>query len=425
MFLALFITLAVAVAISTVILVTAGHRVRVSSRLVAIVVGAAIAVGSGELVARVGDLAPQPVLFAEMAILATVVIVAFARPRWNPPGQVFFATFVAAAVSYMVFAASLTFGGGMTVIGTIASAALLGLELFALTLAGYFVFEGCDVICRTRRTRPEPAFDPAYAPKVSLQVPAYNEPPDLLIETIKSLDAIDYPNLEIIVIDNNTEERALWEPVAEFCASRDRVKFVHRDNVPGFKAGALNLVMREEMDPDVEIIGIVDADYRVDPSFLKELVGYFADPSLAFVQTPQDYRSYEGDAYLTACYDAYRYFFVTTMPLAQRAQLDHLRRDDGPHPALGPRRDRRLAGVVHHRGRRDVVPHPQERPLGTLRPEGVRERDHAAHVRGLQGTALPLGVRRRPDHEEALARHAARPPDERRTASASRSGSTI
>jgi cellulose synthase/poly-beta-1,6-N-acetylglucosamine synthase-like glycosyltransferase len=314
MFLALFITLAVAVGISTVILVTVGHRVRLSSRLVATVTGAAIAVASGELVARVGDLAPQPVLFAEMAILATVVVVALARPRWNPPGQVFFATFLAAAVSYMVFAATLTFSGGMTVIGTIASAALLGLELFALTLAGYFVFEGCDVICRVRPTRPEPVFDPNHLPKVSLQVPAYNEPPELLIETIKSLDAIDYPNLEIIVIDNNTEERELWEPVQEFCASRDRVKFVHRDNVPGFKAGALNLVMRDVMDPDVEIIGIVDADYRVDPRFLKELVGYFADPNLAFVQTPQDYRSYEGDAYLTACYDAYRYFFVTTMP---------------------------------------------------------------------------------------------------------------
>lgn len=314
MFLALFITLAVAVGISTVMLVTAGHRLRFASRLIAIVCGAAIAIGSGELVARVGDLAPEPVLFAEMAILASVVVVALARPKWNPIGQVFFATFLSAAVSYVVFAASLTFGGGMTVIGTAASAALLALEGFALTIAGYFVFEGCDVICRVRATRHEPMFDPKHLPKVSLQVPSYNEPPDLLIETIQSLDAIDYPNLEIIVIDNNTEDRELWEPVAAFCGSRERVKFVHRDNVPGFKAGALNLVMREVMDPDVEIIGVVDADYRVDPGFLKELVGYFADPKLAYIQTPQDYREYEGDKYLTACYDAYRYFFVTTMP---------------------------------------------------------------------------------------------------------------
>ena len=219
MFLALFITLAVSVAIATIFLVTIGHRLRFSSRIAAILAGAALAIVSGEVVARVGDLAAEPVLYAEMAILAAVVFVALVRPRWNPLGQVFFATFLAAAVSYIVFALTLTFSGGMTVIGTVVSALLLLLEGFALTLAGYFVFEGCDVICRVRPTRPEPAFDANYLPKVSLQVPSYNEPPDLLIETIKSLDAIDYPNLEIIVIDNNTEERELWEPVAEFCES--------------------------------------------------------------------------------------------------------------------------------------------------------------------------------------------------------------
>jgi cellulose synthase/poly-beta-1,6-N-acetylglucosamine synthase-like glycosyltransferase len=313
MFLALFITLALAVGIATVALVTIGHRVRFSSRLVAITAGCALAVVSGEVVARVGRFAAEPVLGAEIAIAAATVLVALTRPRWNPVGQVFFATFLAAAISYVVFAVTITFTG-LGVIGMVASTLLLGLEVFALTLAGYFVYEGCDIICRVRPTRPEPRFDPSYLPKVSLQVPAYNEPPELLIETIKSLDAIDYPNLEIVVIDNNTPEKELWEPVAAFCESRDRVKFVHRDNVPGFKAGALNLVMREVMDQDVEIIGIVDADYAVDPSFLKELVGYFADPNIAFVQTPQDYREWQGDTYLTACYDAYRYFFVTTMP---------------------------------------------------------------------------------------------------------------
>jgi hypothetical protein len=61
-------------------------------------------------------------------------------------------------------------------------------------------------------------------------------------------------------------------------------------------------------------VGVIDADYLVDPSYLKSLVGSFADPSIAYVQTPQDYRGWEGDPYLTACYDAYRYFFTTTMP---------------------------------------------------------------------------------------------------------------
>jgi hypothetical protein len=52
----------------------------------------------------------------------------------------------------------------------------------------------------------------------------------------------------------------------------------------------------------------------VDPAWLDDVVGYFADPSVAFVQTPQDYRDWQGDTYLTACHDAYDYFFRTSMP---------------------------------------------------------------------------------------------------------------
>src|SRR5438876_5185773 len=68
------------------------------------------------------------------------------------------------------------------------------------------------------------------------------------------------------------------------------------------------------LDDRAEIVGVIDADYLVDPSYLQSLAGYFAEPNVAFVQTPQDYRGYQGDTYLTACYDAYRYFFATTMP---------------------------------------------------------------------------------------------------------------
>jgi hypothetical protein len=92
------------------------------------------------------------------------------------------------------------------------------------------------------------------------------------------------------------------------------VKFVHVDDLAGYKSGALNLVLREYTDPGAELVGVVDADYLIDPQFLRKVAGYFADPGVGFVQGPQDYREYENDRYLTACYDAYRYFFTTTMP---------------------------------------------------------------------------------------------------------------
>jgi cellulose synthase/poly-beta-1,6-N-acetylglucosamine synthase-like glycosyltransferase len=170
------------------------------------------------------------------------------------------------------------------------------------------------VICRVRHDRLMPSPDPEYRPKASLHIAAYNEPPEMLIQTIKSVEAIDYPEFELVVVDNNTKDPEVWKPVEDYCRDRPRVRFVHVDPWPGYKSGALNLALQGYADPAAEIVGVIDADYLVDPSYLGETVGYFADPRVAFVQSPQDYRDWEGNTYLTAIYDAYRYFFASAMP---------------------------------------------------------------------------------------------------------------
>jgi len=312
--LALFLTCFVSLVVATVVLLAFGHRVRVASRVLGLTLGVVLAVAAGEAAARLWRLDPKPVLAAEVLLAVLTVMVVAARPLWNPVGQLFFASFAAAALAYLAFAATVTFAGGLSPPGVAASALLLVLETAALVLTGSFAFESCDVLCRVRWSRPPPRFDPAYLPKVSLHVPAYNEPPDMLIETIRSLDRLDYPQFEIVVIDNNTKDPEIWQPVARWCEPRRRVRFVHVEDLPGYKSGALNLALREHTDPAAELVGVIDADYLVDPAYLRQVVGYFADPRIAFVQTPQDYREYHGDAYLTACYDAYEYFFVTSMP---------------------------------------------------------------------------------------------------------------
>jgi glycosyltransferase involved in cell wall biosynthesis len=312
--LALFLTCFVALVVATVLLLALGDRVRVASRTLGLVLGAALAVASGETAARLWHLDPSPVLAAEGLLVLLAAVVVIARPLWNPVGQVFFASLAAASLAYLAFAATVTLAGGLSPPGVAASALLLVLETAALVLSGSFAFESCDVLCRVRWSRPPPHFDPAYLPKVSLHVPAYNEPPDMLIETIQSLEQLDYPDLQIVVLDNNTTDPETWQPVARWCQGRERIRFVHVEDLPGFKSGALNLALREHTDPAAELVGVIDADYLVDPAYLRRVVGYFADPAIAFVQTPQDYRDYQGDAYLTACHDAYRYFFVTCMP---------------------------------------------------------------------------------------------------------------
>jgi cellulose synthase/poly-beta-1,6-N-acetylglucosamine synthase-like glycosyltransferase len=303
-----------ALAISSVLLLALGHRLRVGSRLISVVVALLFVLVTGELAARFWLLPSRYVVEGEVYLLAVTVLVVLARPMWNPLAHLFLASTVAAAVAYLALAGWVTVAGGLSVLGILASALLFLLETAAFVIAVSFSFESCDVVCRTRWTRVVAPPDPSYRPKVSLHVPAFAEPPDMLIETIGSLEAIDYPDLEIVVIDNNTPDEELWRPVELYCQGRDRVHFVHVDPWPGYKSGALNLALRAHTDPAAEIIGIVDADYLVRPEYLRRLVGLFADPQLAFVQTPQDYREWEGDRYLTSCYDAYRYFFETAMP---------------------------------------------------------------------------------------------------------------
>lgn len=146
--------------------------------------------------------------------------------------------------------------------------------------------------------------------KVSLQLPCYAEPPEVVMETMDRLAVQDYPHYEVIVIDNNTPDEALWRPLEAHCArlneqmGRDVFRFFHVAPLAGAKAGALNYCMNI-MAPDADIVAVVDADYLARPDFLSKLVPFFDDPKLAYVQTPHDYFGYEGSDYLTACYWEY------------------------------------------------------------------------------------------------------------------------
>jgi exo-beta-1,3-glucanase (GH17 family)/glycosyltransferase involved in cell wall biosynthesis len=127
-------------------------------------------------------------------------------------------------------------------------------------------------------------------PKVSIHVPAYFEPPEMLKQTLDAVSRLDYPNFECVVIINNTPDPEFWQPIQDHCrALGERFKFINAEKVQGFKAGALRIAM-ERTAVDAEIIGIIDADYMVQPDWLKDLVPVFADPRVGLVQAPQDHR---------------------------------------------------------------------------------------------------------------------------------------
>jgi cellulose synthase/poly-beta-1,6-N-acetylglucosamine synthase-like glycosyltransferase len=150
---------------------------------------------------------------------------------------------------------------------------------------------------------------PPQWPMVSIHVPAYNEPPAMLMATLDALAALRYPSYEVLVIDNNTADPAIWQPVAAHCERLGpRFRFFHVAALTGFKAGALNYALRAT-DPAASIIAVIDSDYQVDPQWLTDLVPAFGQPRTAIVQAPQDYRDEQQSFFKAMCYAEYRGFF--------------------------------------------------------------------------------------------------------------------
>lgn len=153
----------------------------------------------------------------------------------------------------------------------------------------------------------------AHMPMVSIHVPAYNEPPEMLIDTLNALAELDYPNYEVVVIDNNTKDPAVWQPVAAHCeVLGEHFRFFHEDPLAGFKSGALNFALKQTAS-NADIIAVIDSDYIVEADWLCDLVPQFLQEDVAIVQAPQDYRDADENAFKAMTHAEYRGFFYIGM----------------------------------------------------------------------------------------------------------------
>src|SRR5207237_8374858 len=126
-----------------------------------------------------------------------------------------------------IYAAVQPFADGLGPLGLVGSFLLLLLEASALALSVYYLFEILDVF--SRRTRIAHRAEPAYRPKVAMQVPCYNEPIEVMRETLTALAHLDYQDVIVQVVDNNTREPKMWRPQEAVCEELGpRVEFLHR-----------------------------------------------------------------------------------------------------------------------------------------------------------------------------------------------------
>jgi len=116
---------------------------------------------------------------------------------------------------------------------------------------------------------------------IDMFFPSYDEDPELVRLSILDAKAVRYPeelDVKIYVLDDGSR------PEMEEVAKQEGIGYITRDGNIGFKAGNMRNAM-EQTSGDFIVIG--DADTRVFPTILENTLGYFRDPDVAWVQTPQ------------------------------------------------------------------------------------------------------------------------------------------
>ncbi|TPG46099.1 glycosyltransferase [Rhodanobacter glycinis] len=236
------------------------------------------------------------------SLLALLPMIFFARrfSRFKLMGRLFFCMLIQLACGLITWSATLPFNFYLSWVDWTMLVLLFPAQIAILAILLINGFEFTEVLWRREWIRhagmltPDP---PEKQPFVSIHLACYNEPPEMVIITLDSLAALDYANFEVLVIDNNTKDPAVWEPVQEYCEKLGkRFRFFHLEPWPGYKAGALNFGLKET-DPQADVVAVIDADYEVRADWLATLTGYFHDPKVAVVQCPQAHREFEHNAF--------------------------------------------------------------------------------------------------------------------------------
>ena len=171
---------------------------------------------------------------------------------------------------------------------TASDSLLLGAYFFILTILAVYGSHRYFLVYLHKKYRdhsdPAPVGTLEHLPKVTVQLPVYNEM-YVVDRLVQAVCRIDYPRdlLEIQVLDDSTDEtQEIARLVVQRCANQGfDISYLHRDNRIGFKAGALEAGMRNASG---EFIAIFDADFIPTPDFLQRCLPHFGDPRVAVVQ---------------------------------------------------------------------------------------------------------------------------------------------
>ncbi len=163
------------------------------------------------------------------------------------------------------------------------------LILFILAMYGMHRYWLVYNFFKYKQNVPGPPPEMAEWPKVTVQLPIYNER-YVIKSVVEAVSHFDYPpeKLQVQVLDDSTDETV---EIARACVDQYRaqglnISYHHRSNREGFKAGALSEGLKTASG---EFIAIFDADFRPNPDFLRRTLPYFQDARMGMLQARWTY----------------------------------------------------------------------------------------------------------------------------------------
>lgn len=187
--------------------------------------------------------------------------------RVRPLGMVALGTFAVTTTAYFLYRINLWNPQAPVLSGLLVTA-----ELFGTITLLLHVFSTWTLV---ERTAPSPP--PGY--EADIFITTWNESVEILRYTLLAARQVSHV-------------RAVWllddgcRPEMGALAKELGVKYVARQDRSHAKAGNLNNALSLS---DAPFIAIFDCDHAPSPDFLERTLGYFLDPKVAFVQTPQDF----------------------------------------------------------------------------------------------------------------------------------------
>jgi cellulose synthase (UDP-forming) len=142
-----------------------------------------------------------------------------------------------------------------------------------------------------------PRFKARFGKNVNAPVDVFitvcGEPVEVVEHTLRAALAMRYPHFTVYILnDGYVRKKDNWNEIIRL-AKRYNVQCLTRRIPGGAKAGNINYGLRHTASPYVTVF---DADHAPHPNFLQQTMGYFVDPKVGFVQTPQYYRNQHANA---------------------------------------------------------------------------------------------------------------------------------